>query len=332
MLPSVLSGWRALLQGDRWALATPALLAVAVLVVAATFRDYGSTWDERFQAELGRDVVAWFASGGSDPRALSGGSKGNLHLYGPAFEVAAELAGRALPFNPLETRHLLNALVALVGVAGAARLARRLGGHRAAFLAAALLVTTPSWWGHGFANSKDNPFAAAYPWLLLALLRAADELPRTGCRRIAAAGAALGAALAVRPGALILLLPLLAGLFAVRLLPPLLRASARDRPESPPSPGWRGSGCWRSGPGGCTTRSPVRPQPPPRGASAGRGSSASPGPGTRAASSSAAAGPVGPAPGLEGRDDRLAVRPREHEHPTLLVLHPDPNVAAGAQV
>lgn len=217
--------WR-LLPREPWAVATWALLVSAGVLAVTTLRDYGSTWDERVQAELGRDVVAWFASGGGDERALSGGSAGNLHLYGGAFEALAEVAGRALPLDPVDARHLVNVLAALGGVVGTALLARRLGGARAAFLAAALLLTTPPWWGHGFANSKDVPFAATYPWLLLALLRAGDHLPRPGPGRIAAAGAALGAALAVRPGGLIVVLPLAAGVLGVRLMP-VLRATPR---------------------------------------------------------------------------------------------------------
>jgi hypothetical protein len=201
------------------------------VTVAATFRDYGSTWDEAYQQEVGRSVVAWFASLGRDGRALEGGTSGNLNLYGGIFEATAEVLGQVLPFDPVESRHLLNALVALLGAAGTALLARRLGGSRAAFFAAALLLTTPWWWGHGFANSKDVPFAAAWPWILLTLLRAADDLPRPGFGRLAVAGAALGAGLAARPGGLLLLLPLAAGTWGVRLLPLLLRAppAARGR-------------------------------------------------------------------------------------------------------
>jgi hypothetical protein len=140
---------RRAIPSDRWDRATAALLLAAAVVVAATFRDYGATWDERFQTELGRDAV--------------------------------------------------------------------------------LLVTTPPWWGLGFANSKDIPFAAAFPWALLALLRAADELPRPGPRRIVAAGAAIGAALAVRPGGLPLVLTMAAGVHGVRLLPALRTGSVAER-------------------------------------------------------------------------------------------------------
>lgn len=220
--------WLPRLPVDGWGRGTLALLALALVTVLATFSDYGSTWDERFQAELGRDVVEWFATGGADPRAVGGGSAGNLHLYGGLFEAAAELAGRALPFHPFESRHLLNALVGLAGLLGVVQLARRLGGWRAAFFAGLLLATTPPWWGHAFSNSKDIPFAAAYPWFLLALLRAGDDLPRPGLRRVLAAGAALGAGLAVRPGGLVVLVPLAAGIVGARVLP-VARAAAGQR-------------------------------------------------------------------------------------------------------
>lgn len=217
---------RPLRPRDRWAAATWVLLGGAGLLALAILRDYGSTWDERVQAELGRDVVAWFTSGGHDERALSGGSAGNLHLYGGVFEALAELAGQTLPLDPVDARHLVNVFAALAGALGTALLGRRLGGSRAAFFAVALLLTTPAWWGHGFANSKDVPFAAAYPWLLLALLRAGDHLPRPRAGLVAAAGVALGAALAVRPGGLLVVLPLAAGVMGVRLLP-VLRATPR---------------------------------------------------------------------------------------------------------
>lgn len=218
--------WRALLStAGGWRVATWALLAIAALVVAATFSDYGSTWDDAFQSELGRDVVAWFRSWGSDDRALRGGSPGNLQLYGGLHEAVAELAGEALPLDPFDARHLVNGIVALLGAAGTALLARRLGGWRAAFLGAALLLSTPPWWGHGILNSKDIPFATAYLWLLVALLRMCDELPRPRRGRILAAGGALGAALAARPGGLVLLLPVVAGVIGVRLLPVLRGAS-----------------------------------------------------------------------------------------------------------
>jgi hypothetical protein len=212
--------WRALLPADPWDRATAAVLLVAAALALLTFRDYGLTWDEPYHLEYGRDVVAWFASGGRDQSAFSGGNRmGDLYLYGAAFDVAAQLASRLLPLDVVETRHLLNALVSLLGLWGAGRLARRLAGSRAGFFATALLLSTPTWWGHGFANAKDIPFAAAYPWLLLALLRASEALDRPMRRATLAAGLAAGAALAARPGGLMVVFPLAVGAFGLRLLP-----------------------------------------------------------------------------------------------------------------
>jgi hypothetical protein len=207
---------RAARPASPWDRATAAVLICALLLVAATFRDYGSTWDERFQRAVGMAAVAWWSTGGADTRALEGGETGNLNLYGGLFEGAGEIAAAVLPFDPLESRHLVIAVTALLGVLGTALLARRLGGPRAGFFAAVLLLTTPGWWGHGFANSKDVPFAAPYPWLVLAFLKLADDLPRVTPRRVVAAGLALGAGLAARPGGLVLVIPLACAIVAVR--------------------------------------------------------------------------------------------------------------------
>jgi hypothetical protein len=194
------------------------VLLVATLSVIAllTFRSYGATYDEGFQRHVGQAFLRWYSSAFADRTALEPGETGNLFLYGGLFDGLAELAAMVSPGDPFEARHLVNVLFSLAAIAGAALLARRLGGPRAGFLGALLLATAPSWWGHGFANPKDVPFGAPYPWILLATLRSADALPRLATGRIAVAGLALGAALGVRPGGLTALVPVVAGAWAVR--------------------------------------------------------------------------------------------------------------------
>ena len=53
---------------DRLALA---LLAIAAVVALATFRDYGLGWDDYTHAEYGDLLLALYASGFTDRRALS---------------------------------------------------------------------------------------------------------------------------------------------------------------------------------------------------------------------------------------------------------------------
>ncbi|GAG39257.1 unnamed protein product, partial [marine sediment metagenome] len=128
----------------------------------------------------------------------------NLHYYGAAFDLLCAVGKRLSPLPAYDTRHLLNAAVALVGVLGCWFVARELGTARTAFLAAALLLLTPRWWGHGFNNPKDIPFAVGYVWSIYALLRVRPTLPRVPLRLALGAGVAIGMTLAVRSGGLIL--------------------------------------------------------------------------------------------------------------------------------
>src|SRR6266852_141174 len=117
----------------------PDRIAVAVLLVAAvaaalTFRDYGLGWDDYAHAEYGDLLVAFYASGFSDQRALS---FVNLYMYGGGFDLAAALVAKVLPFTLFETRRLAGAAVGLIGLCAAWRMGRRAGGPLAGLLALA---------------------------------------------------------------------------------------------------------------------------------------------------------------------------------------------------
>ena len=86
-------------------------LAVAVLVVVtaialATFRHYGLSWDDYAHSEYGDLLLAFYASGLRDQRALSWV---NLYMYGGGFDLLAALAAKVLPFTVFETRRLMGA-------------------------------------------------------------------------------------------------------------------------------------------------------------------------------------------------------------------------------
>src|SRR5688572_13607918 len=122
---------------DRLALA---VLAAAVAVVVATFRHYGLGWDDYAHAEYGELMLAFYASGFSDRRALS---FVNLYMYGGGFDLLAALAAKALPFTLFETRRLVGGLVGIVGLVAVWRTARRLGGPAAGLVALVLLAACP---------------------------------------------------------------------------------------------------------------------------------------------------------------------------------------------
>ncbi len=147
----------------RIATAGWAVLGIVTLLVLATFRDYGISWDESLQNTYGKKLVALYATGFADRSALT---YVNLYLYGGLFDMLAALANMVSPFGEYETRHLLGGLVFAGGLLGGWRLAALLAGPRAGLIALICLAATPLLYGHGFINPKDSPFAWLTVWAL----------------------------------------------------------------------------------------------------------------------------------------------------------------------
>ena len=203
-----------------WFRLTAALLLAALFLVAVSFRAYGVTWDEDMQRWYGNLVLDHYLAliGFASPpdwQALF--VYADMYNYGAVFDLAASALTRLSPLGLFETRHLLNAIVGLIGVAGCWKLGRRLGGPRAGFLAALFLLLTPNYYGQMFNNPKDIPFAVGCIWAVYYLVRIVPYLPRPPWRLVAKLAVATGLAMAVRIGGLLLLcyLGLLLSLFAV---------------------------------------------------------------------------------------------------------------------
>jgi hypothetical protein len=190
------------------------LFGAIAIVVLLTFQDYGVTWDEDVHNWYGVFVLNYYLSGFTDLRSLHWL---DLYNYGAVFDSIAAALNTVSPFGTYETRHLLNALVGIVGLIGTWKLGRALGGARAGFLAALFLALTPNYYGQMFNNPKDIPFAAGSVWALYYLVQIVPTLPRPRWTTVAKLGLACGLTLAVRIGGLLLLayIGMLLGLFAV---------------------------------------------------------------------------------------------------------------------
>jgi hypothetical protein len=178
------------------------LLLLLFVVALATFTQYGTTWDEDYHFWYAHQVIAYYTSFFHDQTALNAPP---ISYYGALFDVVTALLAPISPFGDYATRHLLNVLVGLLGIAGCWRLTRLIGGPRAGLLAAILLALTPGYYGHMFNNPKDIPFAAGYVWALYYMLRLAPLLPRPPRGLVIKLGIVTGLALGVRVGALLLL-------------------------------------------------------------------------------------------------------------------------------
>jgi hypothetical protein len=178
-----------------WRLAGLALLAIAAVVIAATFRSYGITFDDHFHDTYGKAVLRHYLSGFADREALE---YFNLWLYGAAFDVFSAVLKRILPIGDFEVQHLAVACTGLAGAWAAIKIGRLVGGDRAGLFAGLALLTIPAWWGHMFINPKDIPFATAMAWALYWSLRLANELPTPRPHTVIWLGLTLGLGLGIR--------------------------------------------------------------------------------------------------------------------------------------
>src|SRR5712671_7898726 len=179
-----------------------ALFVAAAALMLATFTDYGVTWDEDVHNWYGVYVLEYYLSFFRDLRSVEWGDVNN---YGAAFDMTAAALNHLSPFGVYETRHLLNGIVGVVGIIGAWKLGRCLAGPRAGFIAALFLLLTPNYYGQMFNNPKDIPFAVGMVWSTYYMVRIVPTLPRPPLRLLAKLGAAVGMAMGVRIGGLLLL-------------------------------------------------------------------------------------------------------------------------------
>lgn len=198
-----------LARGPHWRDLSALLLIVGAALVFLNFGDYGISNDEEVQANYGRKLWSFFLSGFSDRSAFS---YIDLYYYGGLFDLIATAAVFVSPFGEYETRHLLGGLVGVLGAAGAWRMGRYLGGERAGFLAALLLLLTPPYYGGAFNNPKDIPFAVGMIWTLYYTVKVLRDLPLTRRADIWKWGLACGLTLGVRAGAVLAIVYLLVGI------------------------------------------------------------------------------------------------------------------------
>jgi hypothetical protein len=194
-----------LLQSDNavfWNYLTKSLILLATILVLATFRDYGVTWDEDVHNWYGNFVLNYYLSFFQDTTALHWQ---DLYNYGAVFDMLAAALNRISPIGVYETRHLLNGLVGVLGLIGCAKLAGVIANGRTAFIAALFLVLTPNYYGQMFNNPKDIPFAVGVVWASYYMVRIIPDLPRPPFGYLTKLGVAIGLTMGVRIGGLLLI-------------------------------------------------------------------------------------------------------------------------------
>lgn len=165
--------------------------------------DFGVTFDEWAQFEYGRRVVAYLISGGSDH---SSESYRNLFMYGGFFDAlsfgAVNVLGEMLAHD---VRHLLNGIFAWICIAFTAQISRVALGPVAGIGTALALAVSPVFFGMSMNNPKDIPFAAFAAMALCFSQNYHVRFPYYSWQSFFKISAAIGLALSVRVGGVILL-------------------------------------------------------------------------------------------------------------------------------
>jgi hypothetical protein len=184
------------------------LFLVLALTFLLLFQDYGVTWDEKVQFEYGVRALRYYTSGFTDQ---SCNSYYDLYLYGPLFEMLCAAVYKLIGGYKYEIHHFLIAVCTLLTLAGIYRLTGFIFRPFARLLTVIILSTMPHFFGHAFFNPKDIPFACTFSWAMVAVSRLLIMENARG-KDFCLTGLAIGLALSVRVGGLLLFAFLGAGL------------------------------------------------------------------------------------------------------------------------
>ncbi len=177
--PAVAADPAAARREKRRLLALSLVVPLVFLAVSlATLHDYGETWDEQFDQDIGR---FYFNDWGTQ------GVKGLERFiplqrnYGPLFDVVDvatyDLVGKKLKWipDPVAGHHLAVVLASTLTLFLVFRLGLALFGPGPAFLAQVVLALLPQFLGHAHNNLKDTPLTTLFCLALLLMVRAVRD-------------------------------------------------------------------------------------------------------------------------------------------------------------
>jgi tetratricopeptide (TPR) repeat protein len=194
------------------------IAALSMIWMLFTAWGTGINGDDKMQNEYEQALISWYSTGGADTTALNLPAT-KMHYYGGLFEVVSGATNRVLGFDSPDelgyhkVRHLWNALFGWAALLFIGLTAVLLLGWEAGIVAILMGLLSPRFIGHGVMNPKDIPFATGYIMSLYFILRWLKEMPRPGKGTIAGLLIAIGLAIGVRAGGVIVVA--IFGLFAV---------------------------------------------------------------------------------------------------------------------
>ncbi|MEZ4804008.1 MAG: hypothetical protein R2852_00575 [Bacteroidia bacterium] len=185
------------------------LLLVTMCIISF---DYNVTWDEPNHNTFSKDVLKYYTSFGNDTTMFDFQKAGHRDyytnvFYGMSIDVLSAGINSVIGAeNDFHVRHFINSLVGFLCILFAALCVRIFSGWLPAVITLIALVCSPSFFGHCFNNPKDIPFAAGYIMALYYIMKLLKELPNARHQTKVMLAIAIGFAISIRAGGLLLFL------------------------------------------------------------------------------------------------------------------------------
>lgn len=187
------------------------IVSLSFVFIAMTIMSFwfGISGDEPDMNLYGKAILRYFSSFGQDDYVFSGDRSfdrdGVIKYYGGLFDFIAAIINKVSPFAEFTTRHILNAWAGFLAIFFASKIAKRIGGVTAGVLVVWVMFLSPFFLGHAMNNPKDIPFAAAYVMALWLIIRLFDKLEGATWKDYLWPVLAIGAAINIRVGGILLL-------------------------------------------------------------------------------------------------------------------------------
>ena len=181
-------------------------LILMLLVMLYTSKDFGISGDEMTQNTYGQKVYQYFATFGKDQSCFEPfGRISNAFYYGGFYDLLCVTVNKFSPFDPFDTRHFINAFFGFMIIFFAAKTAKFVKDWDAALVVAWLLFLSPRFLGECMNNPKDVPFALGMLMGVYYIMRFLKAFPNPTRPDMAKLAVAIGFAISIRVGGLLLI-------------------------------------------------------------------------------------------------------------------------------
>lgn len=198
------------LNSKHFKTATTIICALLFLLLPFASLQVGIPGDEPIDAQYGIESLKFYKSFGADTSfvnltALNDQTFPYQKYYGSLFETTSVAFSNLCGAPLFKTRHILVAICAAFIILYTALFTAEIAGWLSAFISVLLLVSSPTFIGNGYFNSKDIPMAMGFIISFYFFIKLLKHLPGYSIKTIIGCIAGIALTIGIRIGGLLLI-------------------------------------------------------------------------------------------------------------------------------